>query len=225
MRTTVRLDDRRDGIMARPFEALPPRAALVEVARDFHQRGWMAGTGGNLSAREDADHFWITASGKPKGRLDDCDFLLARLSDDAIVETLQAGDRPSAETAIHRAIYRCSPETLACLHAHSVPAVGISMLQKRAVTAVRLPPVEILKAFDGWKESARSELPLFENHAVVARIARDIEKRFARKPPAISALIIRGHGVTVWGNSIQQAYNRFEALEFILELMWGQRRR
>jgi methylthioribulose-1-phosphate dehydratase len=211
--------------MARSLDTLPPRAALVEIARDFHARGWMAGTGGNLSAREDADHFWITASGKPKGRLDDKDFLLARIGDDAIVEVLQAGDRPSAETAIHRAIYRRFTESRACLHAHSVPAVGLSLSQKRAVTAIRLPPVEILKAFDGWKEGVRVELPLFENHTVVAKIARDIEKRIARKTPAISALIIRGHGVTVWGNSIQQAYNRYEALEFILALMWEQRRR
>ncbi len=211
--------------MARPFDTHPPRAALVEIARDFHARGWMAGTGGNLSTREDADHFWITASGKPKGRLDEKDFLLARIGDDSIAEALQAGDRPSAETAIHRAIYQRFPESRACLHAHSVPAVGLSLSQKRNVTAIRLPPVEILKAFDGWKEGVRVELPMFENHAVVARIARDIEKRFARKVNSLSALIIRGHGVTVWGNSIQQAYNRYEALEFILDLMWQMRGR
>jgi len=48
------------------LDDLPPRAALVEIARDFHARGWMAGTAGNLSAREDDEHFWITASGRPK---------------------------------------------------------------------------------------------------------------------------------------------------------------
>ena len=56
--------------MANSLDELHPRAALVEIARDFHARGWMAGTAGNLSAREDENHFWITASGKPKGRLD-----------------------------------------------------------------------------------------------------------------------------------------------------------
>lgn len=212
--------------MARSLDTLSPRAALAEIARDFHARGWMAGTGGNLSVREDADHFWITASGKPKGRLDEKDFLLARVSDDSIVETLQAGDRPSAETAIHRAIYRRFPEALSCLHAHSVAAVGVSLRAKKDASAIRLPPVEIIKAFDIWKQDARADLPLFKNYVDVTRIARDIEQRFARRaPPALSALIVRGHGVTVWGDSIQQAYNRYEALEFILALMWQTRTR
>jgi len=61
--------------MARSLDDLKPRAALVEIARDFHARGWMAGTAGNLSARADDGHFWITASGKPKGRLEENDFL------------------------------------------------------------------------------------------------------------------------------------------------------
>ena len=206
--------------MARSLDELAPRAALSEIAREFHARGWMAGTGGNLSARDD-EHFWITASGKPKGRLDERDFLLARVSHDEVVEILQAGDRPSAETGIHRAIYRCFPESMACLHAHSVPGVGVSLRARAKATAIRLPPVEIIKAFDIWKQDPRVDLPLFENHANVARIAAEIEKRLRKKPPALSALVIRGHGVTVWGATIQQAYDRYEAIEFILELMWG----
>lgn len=207
--------------MARSLDDLAPRAALSEIARDFHARGWMAGTGGNLSVRDDADHFWITASGKPKGRLDERDFLLARISHDEVVETLQAGDRPSAETGIHRAVYRCFPQAMACLHAHSVAGVGVSLRPSAKATAIRLPPVEIIKAFDIWKQDPRAELPLLENQANVARIAAEIEKRFRKKPPGLSALVIRGHGVTVWGATIQQAYDRYEAIEFILEVMWG----
>lgn len=207
--------------MTRSLDDLAPRAALTEVSRDFHARGWMAGTGGNLSVRDDADHFWITASGKPKGRLDENDFLLAGVQRDEIAETLQAGDRPSAETAIHRAIYRRFPEATACLHAHSVAAVGVSLRAGAKAATIRLPPVEIIKAFGIWKQDPRVDLPLFANHADVARIAAEIEKRFRKKPPGLSALAIRGHGVTVWGATIQQAYDRYEAIEFILELMWG----
>lgn len=205
--------------MARSLDELAPRAALAEIARDFHARGWMAGTGGNLSARDGSDHFWITASGKPKGRIGEQDFLLASIEQGDVVEVLQPGDRPSAETAIHRAIYRLFPDTGACLHAHSVAAVGVSLRARAKAAQLRLPPVEIIKAFGIWKENPRVDLPLFENHAKVARIAGEIGKRFARKPSALSALLIRGHGATVWGESIQQAYDRYEALEFILELM------
>ena len=49
-------DDRTTG-MAKTLNDLPPRAALVEIARDFHARGWMSGTAGNLSVRADDGNF------------------------------------------------------------------------------------------------------------------------------------------------------------------------
>ena len=46
-----------------------------------------------------------------------------------------------------------------------------------------------------------------------------------RTPPPLSALMVRGHGATVWGAGLQQAYNRFECLEFILSYLARQRTR
>src|SRR6266566_3001707 len=102
--------------MAHTFDQLSPQAALVEIARDFHARGWMAGTAGNLSARADDAHFWITASGLPKGRLEQTDFILVRVADAVVVERTRAHQAPSAETAIHAALYARFPQARACLH-------------------------------------------------------------------------------------------------------------
>ena len=106
--------------MAQTLNDLPLRSALVEIARDFHARGWMAGTAGNLSVREDDNHFWITASGMPKGRLQETDFLLVRVKDGEVVERVRPDNKPSAETSIHRAIYAQFPAARACLH-NSLP--------------------------------------------------------------------------------------------------------
>lgn len=203
--------------MARSLDDLAPRAALVEIARDFHARGWMLGTAGNLSARADGEHFWITASGRPKGRLDEKDFLLVRVHDGEVVERARAGNQPSAETHIHRAIYELFPQAAACLHGHSVSACLVGEAARRRARAIRLPPLEMLKGFDIRGERPRVELPLFENHLDVARIARDIRARLRQTPPAVSALLVRGHGATVWARSLQEAYNRFECLEFLLD--------
>ena len=89
--------------MAMTLNDWTPRAALVEIARDFHARGWMSGTAGNLSARADTEHFWITSSGVPKGQLEESDFLLVRIQDGVVVERVAPGNKPSAETAIHQA--------------------------------------------------------------------------------------------------------------------------
>ncbi len=202
--------------MADTLDALHPRAALAAIARDFHARGWMAGTAGNLSAREDEDHFWITASGKPKGRLDERDFILVRATDDSVVERLRAEDKPSAETSIHAALYRLFPDARACLHGHIVEAVVAADRAKKGAKSLRLPAIEMIKGFDIWQQNPKVDLPLFENILDVARIAHAIEQRFRKTPPPLTALMIRSHGPTVWGKSVQEAYNRFEILEFLL---------
>ena len=202
--------------MSQTLDDLSPRAALVEIARDFHARGWMAGTAGNLSARGDAGHFWITASGKPKGRLDERDFLLVSVDDGGVVERGRPGDQPSAETGIHREIYARFAQARACLHGHTVSACLAAGRARKGATGLRLPAIEMLKGFDIWQQRPKVDLPLFENHLEVPRIARDVAARFRAKAPPVSALMVRGHGPTVWGDSLQQAYNRFEILEFLL---------
>jgi methylthioribulose-1-phosphate dehydratase len=202
--------------MAQTLDDLPPRAALAEIARDFHARGWMAGTAGNLSARADDDHFWITASGMPKGRLDELDFLLVRVTDGEVVERVRPDNKPSAETSIHRALYALFPGARACLHGHVVTAAIAADRAKKGAKSLRLPAIEMIKGFDIWQQNPKVELPLFENHLEVAKIARDIETRFKKTRPAVTALMVRAHGPTVWGASLQEAYNRFEILEYLL---------
>lgn len=202
--------------MARTFDELTERAALVEIARDFHARGWMAGTAGNLSARADEAHFWITASGLPKGRLDASDFILVRTADAAVIERGRASLSPSAETAIHAVLYELFREANACLHGHSVAACLAAARAPAEAKGLRLPPLEMVKGFDIRERRPRVELPLFENHLEVSRIAREVRTRFTKSRPGVSALLVRDHGPTVWGGGIQEAYNRFEVLDFLL---------
>ncbi|BAU50376.1 methylthioribulose-1-phosphate dehydratase [Sulfurifustis variabilis] len=205
--------------MANSFDDLPPRTALAGIARDFHARGWMGGTAGNLSARADDAHFWITASGLPKGSLGEDDFLLVRVADGGVVERGRAGLAPSAETGIHAAIYALDPQARACLHGHTVVACLATARLKGRPKTLRLPGLEMVKAFEIWEQHPKAELALFENQPDVARIAREVRSRFSRRRPAISALLVRDHGPTVWGRGVQEAYNRFEALDFLLSFL------
>ncbi|HLA75532.1 MAG TPA: class II aldolase/adducin family protein, partial [Gammaproteobacteria bacterium] len=122
-------------------------------------------------------------------------------------------------TAIHAALYRGFPDARACLHVHTVDAcLAVARLPAHA-TSLALPALEMLKGLDVWDEHPQVALPLFENFHEVSKIAAAIEQRFKADAPQVPALIVRGHGVTVWGNSLQQAYNRVEVLEVILSYM------
>ncbi len=212
--------------MAKLLDRLSARAALVEVAREFHRRGWMVGTSGNLSARPprtplpEAPFFWVSASGLPKGALEESDFLAVDLATGK-VDTDAAGVpalRPSAETAIHRVIYQLFPETRACFHFHTVAScVASDAAEGRAM--LPLPSLEMIKGLDVPEDRHPVTLPLFDNHPHVPDIAQDIATAFRHKAPAVPALLIRHHGVTVWGPTIQQTYNRAEIVEFICQYL------
>jgi methylthioribulose-1-phosphate dehydratase len=202
--------------LATTLDQLPPLASLIEIARDFHGRGWMAGTAGNLSVRSDPDHFWITASGQPKGRLEESDFLEASICSGEVLQPFSAGAKPSADTSIHRVLYDLFPNAAACLHVHTVDACIAAEHALADAESLPLPPLEMLKGLGIWEQDPKVTLPLFENLLNVADISDNIRTRFENRPPRIPALMIRGHGVTVWGDSLQQAYDRIECLEFIM---------
>jgi methylthioribulose-1-phosphate dehydratase len=204
--------------MAITFDQLPVCDALANIAHDLHRRGWMAGTAGNLSSRDrsDLNSFWVTASGKPKGQLEATDFLRINIEDGAELESRAPGNKPSAETSIHQVIYRLFPEAKACLHVHTIEAC---LATQYAGEGLHLPKLEMLKGMGIWEEEPDITLPLFENWLEVPRIAEEIETRFCRESPQISALMIRNHGLTIWGESLQQAYNRLEIMEFIMGFM------
>ena len=207
--------------MASTYNDMPPRQALAAIGRDFYQKGWMAGTAGNLSVREkrETDCFWITASGLPKGGLEDNDMILVATRSGEIIDRFRDTAKPSAETTIHQAIYRLFPEAGACLHVHSVEACIATERLAANATCLWLPPLEMVKGLGIWEENPHTGLAVFDNHLDVSTIAEEIEARFAMEPPRVTALMIRNHGITVWGDDLQQAYNRVEIVEFIMSYL------
>ena len=204
--------------MANSLDELHPRAALVMIACDFHARGWMAGTAGNLSAREDDNHFWITASGKPKGRLDERDFLLVRVADGDVVERLRAEDKPSAETTIHAALYRLFPDARACLHGHIRRGLASPpTARSRARRTCGCRRLRCLRASTSGSKIPKWICRCLKIPSMSLKLRTRSKSASAKpSPPPLTALMIRAHGPTVWGKSVQEAYNRFEILEFLL---------
>lgn len=190
-----------------------PRKQLIQDATYFYGKGWMAGTGGNLSAKADDSSFWITASGMAKGALTEKDFV--RVGMDGNLLEAAEGRKPSAETSIHKAIYQSIPEAHACYHVHTVEAAWIS---RTAKDSLPLPAVEMIKGIGIWDEAPNALLPLFANHHEVARIAEDIAARFSKRP-TVPALLVVDHGVTVWGKSQQEARNYIEVMDYLFRYM------
>ncbi|MEC4985285.1 MAG: methylthioribulose 1-phosphate dehydratase [Oscillatoria sp. PMC 1068.18] len=195
---------------------LDPRNSIIQAARQFYQLGWMVGTAGNLSVKMSDNSFWITASGKNKGQLSEKDFVRIAPNGE-MIESGYPENRPSAETSIHQAVYSLFPEAKACYHVHSVEANLVANFTQ--AKTLELPPLEMLKGLGIWLENPQVKISLFENHFSVPKIAAEIVTRFINSPPEIPALLIRNHGVTVWGNSPVAAQNHLEIIEYIFRYL------
>ncbi len=191
-----------------------PRPDLIDAARYFYNQGWMVGTAGNLSARLPDGSFWITASGRAKGKLTLDDFVCVHLDGQVAASSHL---KPSAETVIHQTLYMLFPEAQACYHVHSVEANLVSRFVEG--DSLPLPPLEMLKGFGIWEENPECNLSIFTNHLDVNQIVNDIAQRFHKQSPHIPALLIRDHGITTWAPSTEAAQNFVELLEYIFRYM------
>jgi methylthioribulose-1-phosphate dehydratase len=191
-----------------------PAKLLRNLARQFYRRGWMEGTAGNLSMRREKTLF-ITASGRPKGRLSLEEILSVPL-DAGSFPSGETGLRPSAEISIHQVLYRLFPGAGAVLHVHTVES---SLVSESCQDSVSLPPLEVLKGLEVTDPGSRPDLPVFENDLHVPLIATKIEKRLKDIPRPLPGLLIRHHGTTVWGETLESAVRHLELFEFCFRYM------
>jgi methylthioribose-1-phosphate isomerase len=180
---------------------------IADIARGLYARGWMPGTAGNISVRA-GENAVITGSGLSKGELAASDMVTVKVADSQPV----SGDRrPSAETAIHTAIYRAA-DADAVVHVHPPHATTQSIGASQALT---FSGYELIKGLGGTETIS---IPVFANHFDVSRIGADIERYLATHPDAPPVLFIAGHGITAWGTDLAAARDRAECLEAMCEL-------
>lgn len=186
-------------------------AALIQLAARCHARRWVLATSGNFSVRIDADHFAVTASGRDKGALVCGDLLVVDL------EGRPAGEgRPSAETALHAALYRSRPAVGAVAHTHSVAATVLSRVHA-ARGELRITGYEMQKALAGvTTHESTLRLPIFPNDQDVPRLARVVDEAIG-DDEAVHGYLIAGHGLYTWGRDVAEAGRHIDGLEFLLE--------
>lgn len=181
---------------------------LIKVGQGFDRRGWVPASGGNFSARIDAQTVAITASGRHKGELTAADFLRCDLQGQ-----VEGEGRSSYETGLHLQLYRRDAGIAAVLHNHSVAA---TVLSRQVGSELTLQNYELLKLFDGHSDPQLPlSLPVFKNEQNIAVLAAEIDQAMMKNGTG-HAYLIEGHGLYTWGASIQQARLRVEALEFML---------
>jgi len=196
-------------------------APLVDFGRQFYDRGWMEGTGGNLSVRLTSDplKIRITPTGVNKGYLQVEDLL--DITDKQPAPSHAKGHRPSAETAIHLAIYRAVPHAGAVFHVHPVYATVLSATYGHP-TETRAFPVEWIEILKGiqFPEGSKAEFPVIANWQTVEKVGDDLAAYLQKTAKPVPGFLIYNHGLTVWGKDVEEARNHLEVMEFVCKVMF-----
>jgi methylthioribulose-1-phosphate dehydratase len=182
---------------------------LAEVKAELAARDWFFATSGNLSIKvtDDPLTFLVTASGKDKRKQTDEDFLLVDASGNPVENT---NLKPSAETLLHVEIYK-KTNAGCSLHVHTIDNNVISELYGDD-GEVAFSGQEIIKAFGIWEEDAVIRIPIIPNYAHIPTLAKEFAKHVNGDAGAV---LIRNHGITVWGRDAFEAKKFLEAWEFL----------
>lgn len=187
---------------------------LVRLGTDFHRRGWMLGTSGNLSAviSRDPLRVAITASSVDKGRMNTSQILEI----DAEGKMTRSGrGKPSAETLLHLEVIR-STGASAVMHTHSVWTTVLSDYHY-VRGGFDIEGYEMLKGLENVETHEHREwIPIVENTQDMAALALQV-RDLLKSRAGIHGLLVRRHGMYTWGKDVASAARHVEILEFLLE--------
>src|SRR5580700_4136719 len=175
---------------------LHPRDEILQAMERIYSYRMTTTSGGNLSIREPNGDVWITPARVDKGSLGRADIVLVRADG-----TIEGKHPPSSELPLHQAIYKARPEVRGVVHAHPVALVAFSLVHQ-------VPNTRLFH--QAWQVCGEAGFAPYELPGSVAlgnRVADTFEQAF-------DCVILENHGVVTAGSDLQQAFRRFETLEF-----------
>lgn len=177
-------------------ELIHPRDEIMATMERIYRYRMTTTSGGNLSIREPEGNVWITPARIDKGSL---------VRDDIVCVSphgeVEGRHKPSSELPFHQAIYDARPDLHGIVHAHPVALVAFSISGQVPNTRIFHQARQVC----GEVGFAKYALPGSK------KLGLNVAEVFAQ---GYNCVILENHGVVVGGTSFQEAFQRFETLEF-----------
>ena len=186
------------------------RALIVELCRQFYQQGWVSGTGGGISLRE-GDRVFMAPSGVQK----------ERIQPEHVYELDTSGEVRKARDGDFK-LSACAPLFLhafnlrgagAVIHSHSVHAMLATLVEG---DEFRVTHLEMMKGIRDHGYHDELVVPILENTAHECDLADALADAMVRYPKT-QAVLVRRHGVYVWGRDWVEAKTHAECYDYLFE--------
>ena len=178
-----------------------PADELVAIMDRIYHYRMTTTSGGNLSIMDEENTLWITPSRLDKGNLRR-EHIVSIRADGSI----DGQHKPSSEYPFHRQIYTARPDLRAIVHAHPIALVAFSICGERPNTSL-FQRAHVICGEVGFAPYA---LP------GSAKLGQNIAAEFAK---GANCVMLENHGIVVGAATLQEAFERFETLEFTARIL------
>jgi len=207
-----------------------PANLIPQLCRKFWNLGWVTGTGGGTSIRDD-DLVYLAPSGVQKELMEPEDIYVLELS-----KQVDPKQRVYLRSPPNLKPSQCTPLFIAaftkrnagcCIHTHSQWAVLVTLLLESAPSNTNLfeiNNIEQIKGFGkgyqklgnlGYHDTLR--IPVIENTPHEEDLTESLEEAMDKYPDTY-AVLVRRHGVYVWGETVHKAKTQCESLDYLFQL-------
>lgn len=197
-----------------------PSELICELGQIFYSMGWISGTGGGISIK-DGEHIFVAPSGVQKERLKVDDMFVLNMNGEEV-------DGPNPERKLGKS--QCTPLFMlaykmcgagAVIHSHSKAAVLATLAF--AGTEFKVTHLEMIKGVKCASENRQLRydeelvVPIIENTPFEADLADSMSQAIEHYPNT-NAVLVRRHGVYVWGDSWEKAKTMAECYDYLFDI-------
>ncbi|XP_070548376.1 methylthioribulose-1-phosphate dehydratase-like [Ptychodera flava] len=207
--------------MDRKYGEEHPRNLIPELCRQFYRLGWVTGTGGGVSIKH-GNEIYIAPSGVQKERIKPEDLFVmdAEQHSDVSAPPPSKKLKKSACTPLFMNAYTMR-DAGAVIHTHSKYANLVTMLYPGPEFTITNQ--EMIKGIRNdetgtyYKNTDLLKIPIIENTEEEIELT-DRMRQAMENYPGSPAVLVRRHGVYVWGPSWEKAKSMCECLDYLFDL-------
>ncbi|MEO8382030.1 MAG: methylthioribulose 1-phosphate dehydratase [Acidobacteriota bacterium] len=197
---------------------MSPGDLICELARTFYDLGWVSGTGGGICIRT-GDEVVIAPSAVQKERMRPEEMFTMALDGSIVSRPDDPSLRPSECSSLFLKAITLRGAG-AVIHSHSLHAVMATLLFQAEFAVSHL---EMIKGIAGMNYHDRLVVPIIDNTARECDLADALEEAILAYPQT-HAVLVRRHGVYIWGKDWVQAKTHAECYDYLFRAAVEMRR-
>ena len=193
-------------------------ALICDLARSFYDLGWASGTGGGICIR-DGDRVVMAPSGVQKERMQPEQMFTIALDGSVLTHPEDPSLRPSECSSLFLKAINLRGAG-AVIHSHSIHAVMATLIFE---TEFSVSHLEMIKGIAGMGYRDKLVVPIIDNTARECDLADSLEAAILAYPQT-NAVLVRRHGVYVWGPDWVRAKTQAECYDYLFRAAVEMRR-